>query len=119
MGFGQNSGPPASHQQVEELLELLQNAGHEDFRDARGPMGFTQRQAGGKFTRDEAQEFIQQLEEAEDARIEAEKSAAVSPTPAAAPAEPATAAPDPRFADVPTEALADELRRRGWQVSER
>jgi hypothetical protein len=35
---------------VQELLTLLQDAGHTDFRDARGPMGFTQRQAAGKFT---------------------------------------------------------------------
>ena len=36
--------------EVHELLTLLQDAGHTDFRDARGPMGFTQRQAAGKFT---------------------------------------------------------------------
>lgn len=46
-------------------MELLNNAGHADFRDARGPMGFTQRQAGGKFTTNEAQAFIDQLQEAE------------------------------------------------------
>ena len=43
-------------------LALLQDAGHEDFRDARGPMGFTQRQAAGKFTVDEATAFIDTLE---------------------------------------------------------
>jgi hypothetical protein len=64
MAFGQPSGPPATAKQVRELLELLQAAGHSDFRDARGPMGFTQRQAGGKFTRDEAQELIDQLVDA-------------------------------------------------------
>ena len=58
MTFGQSSGPPASHNQMRELTELLQAAGHSDFRDTRGPMGFTQRQANGKFTRDEADEFI-------------------------------------------------------------
>jgi hypothetical protein len=41
MAFGQSSGPPASHSQLRELTELLQAAGHSDFRDARGPMGFT------------------------------------------------------------------------------
>ena len=116
MAFGKNAGPPASHQQIDDLLELLQNAGHEDFRDARGPMGFTQRQAAGKFTRDEAQEFIQQLEEAEDARIEAEKT---SDATAPAPAESVETGPDPRLADIPSEALAAELRRRGWQATER
>ena len=58
MAFGQSSGPPATGKQVRELLELLEAAGHSDFRDAHGPMGFTQRQAGGKFTRNEADKFI-------------------------------------------------------------
>src|SRR5580704_13098906 len=57
MAFGQQSGPPASAKQVRELLDLLKGAGHSDFRDARGPMGFTQRQAAGKFSHDEATEF--------------------------------------------------------------
>jgi hypothetical protein len=65
MPFGQQSGPPASARQVAELLTLLHDAGHTDFRDARGPMGFTQRQAAGKFSRDEATAFIDQLQEAE------------------------------------------------------
>ena len=62
MAFGQSSGPPATGQQLRELLELLAAAGHADLRDARGPMGFTQRQAAGKFTRDEADEFIERLQ---------------------------------------------------------
>jgi hypothetical protein len=108
MAFGQQSGPPASRRQVQTLLELLQAAGHEDFRDARGPMGFTQRQAGGKFTRDEAAAFIERLEEAE----------------AAGGVELATAPPPGLSADeralrqVPAERLAAELQRRGWAVLE-
>ena len=47
---------------MRELSELLVTAGHDGFRDARGPMGFSQRQAGGKFTCGEAQAFIDQLE---------------------------------------------------------
>ena len=66
MSFGRPAGPPASAAQVRELLSLLQDAGHTDFRDARGPMRFTQRQATGKFTRDEATEFIDQLQAAAD-----------------------------------------------------
>jgi hypothetical protein len=66
MAFGQASGPPASAKQVRELADLLAAAGHDGFRDARGPMGFNQRQAAGKFTRDEAQTYIDQLEEAAD-----------------------------------------------------
>src|ERR1700730_10607189 len=65
MVFGQQSGPLASAREVQELLALLKEAGHADFRDARGPMGFTQRQAGGKFTRDEAAAVIAQLMDAE------------------------------------------------------
>jgi hypothetical protein len=63
MAFGQASGTPAPAKLVRELLDLLEVAGHSDFRDARGPMGFNQRQAAGKFTRDEAQAFIDQLQE--------------------------------------------------------
>ena len=58
MAFGQQSGPPATARQVQELVELLHQAGHVDFRDARGPMGFTQRQAGGRFTREEAEAAV-------------------------------------------------------------
>jgi hypothetical protein len=47
---------------MREFLALLNDAGHTDFRDARGPMGFTQRQAAGKFTRDEAAAFIARLQ---------------------------------------------------------
>src|SRR5579862_3173421 len=65
MAFGQQSGPPASARQVKELLALLQGLGHTDFRDARGPMGFTQRQAGGRFTSDEAAALIDRLQETE------------------------------------------------------
>ena len=62
MAFGQQAGPPAPARQVQQLLALLRDAGHADFRDAHGPMGFTQRQAGGKFTRDEATAFIDRLQ---------------------------------------------------------
>jgi hypothetical protein len=96
---------------VNRLLELLERAGHEGFRDARGPMGFTQRQAGGKFTRDEAQQLIEQLEAAEDEDAEAEQVEKAPPAPRLSRAERA-------LRDVPTEALAAELRRRGWTVSE-
>jgi hypothetical protein len=108
MTFGRQSGFPAPARQVQELLGLLQEAGHTDFRDARGSMGFTQRQAGGKFTADEAAAFIDQLREA------------------GADAEPATtAAPAARLSSaeralrrIPPEQLAAELQRRGWIVVE-
>jgi hypothetical protein len=110
MAFGQSSGPPATGKQMRELLELLQAAGHVDFRDARGPMGFTQRQAGGKFTRDEADEFI--------ARLESEAHGEDAPASPAPRARPDRAAPAFDLDDIPVEVLAAELQRRGWVVLE-
>jgi hypothetical protein len=131
MGFGQQSGPPASAKQVQELVALLQAAGHSDFRDARGPMGFTQRQAGGKFTRDEADAFIEQLQaeqlQAEQLQAGQAISEAVEPVtkldakpasrPAARPASRPGAA-EQSLRGVSTERLAAELQRRGWIVVE-
>lgn len=108
MAFGQQAGPPASARQAQELLALLQEAGHTDFRDARGPMGFTQRQAAGKFTRDEAAAFIAQLQ---DASSDAPDDSAGEPAPRLSAAARA-------LAGVPAEELAAELQRRGWIVAE-
>lgn len=108
MPFGQQLGPPATSRQVKELLGLLQEAGHTDFRDARGPMGFTQRQAGGKFTRDEADAFIEQLEEA----------AANGTSPVAATAPRRLSAAEQTLRRLPASELAAELQRRGWIVIE-
>ncbi len=101
MAFGQQLGPPASTRQVQELLELIQAAGHVDFRDARGPMGFTQRQAAGKFTRDEAATYIDRL----TGEAPEEPVARLSPA-------------DRAIRQLSTEALAAELQRRGWIVIE-
>jgi hypothetical protein len=107
MAFGQQQGPPASAKQVHELLALLRDVGHSDFRDARGPMGFTQRQAGGKFTRTEVDVFLEQLRDAEpgsDQLVEV-------PTWRRYPREEV-------LREITTEHLAVELRRRGWTVVE-
>jgi hypothetical protein len=109
MAFGQQSGPPASAKQVRELLELLQDAGHTDFRDARGPLGFTQRQAAGKFTRDEADAFIELLQEA----VDSEDGAVETPPPL-----PRLSAAEQALRRVPADQLAAELQRRGWIVVE-
>jgi len=106
MAFGQQSGPPASTSQVKELLALLKNAGYADFREARGPLGFTQRQGAGKFTRDEATGFIDQLQ---DAEFNGEP--AVLPTSTVSGTE-------QLMRRMPAEQLAAELRRRGWTVTE-
>lgn len=105
---------------MKQLTELVVAAGHTDFRDARGPLGLTQRQAGGRFTRDEADDLIARLED------EAEVEDDGSPV---APPDPGLAASAARFdrreaqrrqalASMPAEALAAELQRRGWVVLE-
>ncbi len=134
MAFGQSTGPAATGKQIRELLELLEAAGHSDFRDARGPMGFTQRQAGGKFTRDEADEFIEQLETElhGDGPPPGSHAPPVERTPKTTPSAPKAAprtkaagpAPKKRATSsialdaVPVEDLAAELQRRGWVVLE-
>lgn len=111
MGFGQAPGPPASAKQVKDLLALLIEAGHRDFRDARGAMGLTQRQAGGKFTRTEADDLIERLMGDSDA----------APVPRR---EPVTATERRQaeqiqaLGEMPSELLAGELQRRGWVVME-
>lgn len=129
MAFGQSAGPPAHARQVAELLELLHDAGHADFRDARGPMGFTQRQAGGKFTTEEAAEFIDRLHAAahESAPPAPQpepprRAAPAAELPAEPPAEPAAGAEPMSDAEralrtASTKSLVLEVRRRGWIVT--
>ena len=107
MAFGQQSGPPASARQVQDLLVLLKDAGHTDFRDARGPMGFTQRQAAGKFTRDEVVAFIERLQRSGDD----------GDGPVAPPVW-RLAGQEQLLRRLPSDQLAVELRRRGWTVVE-
>lgn len=115
MAFGQSAGPAATGKQLKELLELLNAAGHTDFRDARGPMGFNQRQAGGKFTRDEADAFIARLlEEAEISEAAGDLPQPVAPAPIA----PKVSAAEKSLKKVPSEVLAAELQSRGWVVLE-
>ncbi len=108
MPFGHQPGPPASASQLRELVALLQAEGYDGFRDARGPMGFTQRQAGGKFTRDEATACIDRLQEGQ-----ATGEAQVAPR-----SEPRLSAAERAARALSTEQLAAELQRRGWIVME-
>lgn len=108
MALGQ-SGPPASAKQVAYLQVLLEKAGFATFREARRPLGLTQRQASGKFTKQEASELIDRLingdqPEADD--IENGKVAA------------ATDAQARLLKGMPAQWLADELLSRGWSVQE-
>ena len=124
---------------MKDLLELLENAGYSDFRDARGPMGFSQRQAGGKFTSDEAAELIDQLQTAEYEAAQAPTKRAEPKKKAAAPKKAASsektvtkedeAKKDEAKKDEPmtdleravrtasTKSLVLEVRRRGWTVT--
>jgi hypothetical protein len=131
MAFGQQAGPPATGKQLKDLLALLQDAGHSDFRDARGPMGFSQRQAGGRFTRDEADAFIRQLEEAADAGDMPNGIVVTDDLASGGNGDPTAVHPRPKagISDKPSaeqraatrmsaEVLAAELQRRGWVVME-
>ena len=114
MAFGQSSGTPASGAQVRELLELLEAAGHDGFRDARGPLGFNQRQAAGKFSRDEAQTFIDQLQEA----AHEHDLAALPPRPSMARTAPVVrlTAAERAMRTVSDAELLAEMRRRGLTI---
>ncbi|MGQ0742921.1 MAG: hypothetical protein ACT4OS_00985 [Acidimicrobiales bacterium] len=123
MAFGQASGPPASPRLVRELLSLLQEAGHADFRDARGPMGLTQRQAGGRFTRDEAEALIDRLqqEQSQDPSLQPTQThsadLAVRPALRSDPT-PRVSAAEKILGGMASQELAAELQKRGWVVME-
>jgi hypothetical protein len=74
-------------------------------------MGFTQRQSAGKFTRDEATAFIDQLQ---DAQFDDGSATAPAPT---RPGE-RLSAQEQAIRSMPAEPLAAELRRRGWTTVE-
>jgi hypothetical protein len=118
MAFGKEQGYPASHRQVQQLEELVVAAGHADFRDARGALGLTQRQAAGKFTRDEADALIARLEaeaEAEAGRGDAPGGPPRASTPPMSRREAQQVA---TARGLPDHVLAAELQRRGWIVCE-
>ena len=120
MAFGQSAGPPATARQLVELSGLLSEAGHTDFRDARGPMGFNQRQANGKFTRDEAETLIAKLQADADAQADSsDTTTARNPAPPIArPVQQRPSKPGIDLKRVSSEILAAELQVRGWIVVE-
>ena len=138
MAFGQPSGPPATARQLRELTALVEAAGHTGFKDARGPLGLNQRQAGGRFTQDEATELIARMEaEAEEAggdeagpppedaasdrtvpdRTRPARTTSAGPAGAAPPAASRRQSLARQLEQVPEDLLVDELRRRGWTVT--
>lgn len=111
------SGPPASTKQIAYLASLLEKVGYTSFREARHPMGLNQRQAGGKFTVQEASALIDQLlntDVSPDAAPEAGGGASDIGIDAANEKIRATQATMLR--GVPADLLSDELMRRGWSV---
>ena len=122
MSFGRQSGPPASAKQVSYLLALVEKAGHTGFRDARGPLGLTQRQAGGKFTKNEASALIDRLLAGEGTAgsdgadgTAGERAAATAEYDSAA--ERLEAEQAAILRGMPAGLLAAELERRGWTVT--
>lgn len=113
MAFGSSpgaSGPPASAKQVQYLQALLAKAGYGSFREARHPLGLTQRQAGGKFTKAEASALI-------DGLVNGETFDPDAPSAAAAEADDKVAATQAALLrGIPAQLLADELLSRGWSV---
>jgi len=101
------SGPPASPKQISYLQALLEKAGYATFREARRAYGLTQRQAGGKFTKQEASALIDRLINGEpDVDRETILAEQASDTSALV------------LRGMPAQWLADELIRRGWHVTE-
>jgi hypothetical protein len=122
VSFGQQSGPPASAKQLSYLLSLVKKAGYEGFRDARHPLGLTQRQAGGKFTGKEASELIDRLLSADvDREADADGGdglgRARDDARAAQAAERLLTQQTSLVRGMPAEVLAAELERRGWMVA--
>ena len=101
------SGPPASAKQISYLQALLEKAGYATFREARRAYGLTQRQAGGKFTKQEASALIDRLVNGEP---EVDRETVLE--------EQANDTHALVLRGMPAQWLADELIRRGWQVSE-
>lgn len=120
MAFGQQSGYPASRQQVQQLTELVVAGGYTDLREARHPLGLTQRQSNGKFTRDEADDLIARLESAAEVAAfagDGEPSSA-APVVVAPPVDRRAAEQMATLKKMPVGLLAAELQRRGWVVME-
>jgi hypothetical protein len=104
-----DQGPPASAKQVAYIQALMRKAGYDDFRSARTEYRLTARQARGKFTKSEASALIDRLTSTAD------DNPTLSVTEEPDTLESAQALLVRGF---PADVLADELRRRGWSVSQ-
>jgi hypothetical protein len=117
MSFGRQSGPPASAKQMDYLRSLVEKAGHTGFRDARGPLGLTQRQAGGKFTKGEASALIDRLVNGDGADGTGAGSGLGADDGLDSAAERLEAEQASILRGMPAGLLAAELERRGWTVT--
>ncbi len=117
MSFGP-SGTPATSKQVQYLLSLVEKAGHTGFRDARGPLGLTSRQASGKFSRQEASALIDLLLATPgDGDDEPTRCSVTTDTgESIAAAMRLEAQRVEMLRGMPAHLLATELERRGWHV---
>lgn len=110
MAFGQASGPSASARDIAHALSLLEEAGFSSFKEARHPYGLDQRQAAGKFTRDDVAALIAKLEAGQADTVAEDRQAAVDDRAAQRQAdEQAELA-----ATLPDDVLVAELERRKW-----
>jgi alpha-D-ribose 1-methylphosphonate 5-triphosphate diphosphatase PhnM len=128
MTFGQHGGPPASPKQMQYLESLMARAGFTGFAEARIALGLTQKQARGRFTGKEASVLIDTLLEAQknveekgDFSIAARTDVATD----TAQLRKEQVAEERRLLEqahllksITADLLADELRRRGWNVTE-
>jgi hypothetical protein len=108
MAFGQASGPPAPAKQVAELEALVAEQGFASFREARHPLGLTQRQAAGKFTAPEATELIERLSARGQVR------STVEDDDAPAPVDRGRAKEEELVTTLTADVMATELTNRGW-----
>jgi hypothetical protein len=104
------SGPPASPKQVSYLQALIEKAGYANFREARRDFGLTQRQSGGKFTKQEASDLIDRIVNGDPEPTAELDSSGVLAVPEVTPAQAAM------LRGIPGQILADELLSRGWSV---
>jgi hypothetical protein len=118
MSLGQ-TGSPATTKQVQYLLSLVEKAGHAGFRDARGPLGLTSRQASGKFSRHEASALIDLLLASPpgDGDYPPTRSSVINDTgESIAAALRLEGERTEMLRGMPAQLLAAELERRGWRV---
>jgi hypothetical protein len=108
VSFTEPTGPPATAKQLAYLEALLRRAGYTSYTDARRPLGLTARQGRGKFTVPEASALIDRLADGEDTGSDADRTDRGDPTP--------PAPPRPPLSELASDALAAELRSRGWRV---